>query len=457
MAVVSAAVKGALGSTNVPGGTSTVPLQIRNKYSLSDNYIFKEIGTAPFLAGMTSRLRRRAKSAPKFIMLEDDYSQMGGTISGSDAGGTAAALLVTTDYVIIPSARFFLQTGSRIHVPKEQTSQTNSSADMMGEVMEVVNVYQGAATTGDWCQVVRANSTGGANATGITAASGNTLNFYVSSNASREGAGSPEAFNEPFEEIYNYTQIMKEPVEVTGTLQATDLYGPENELQYRRQKKRKEWARFVERTFLMTGQRNIVTEAGKPKRMTGGMLWWLSNGSGDYNSWSTANDLVTGTAVLADRSRIWRVDDVDDSAKWNKKLMWDYVQNIYEFGSSTNKVLFCGSGFAGYFNDLFANMQRATEKLNMFGLNITQHEVQNGVINLHPHSEMTRTGYTNWAICVDFDYVGYVYLQKGGKNRDLKLEQNIQDNDADLQKDQWIAELGLDIGYHEAHSAIAIV
>lgn len=443
--------KGQLATTSVPAGTSLVPLEARRKYSLSDQFIFKDIEEAPFLAAMTRRLRRKAVDDPKFKLLEDEYPRMAGTISGCDIAGTAAALLVTTDYALIPYAREFLQPGDRLQVPKEQTDQTSTTAYIFGEVIEIAQVINGASASLDYCQIIRANGAGGANTYGITADSGDTLNFYKLGNAFREGAAAPEAFTNAMSIIYNYTEIKKEAVDITSTMQSTVLYGPQNELQYKRMKKRKELMRYVERVML-TGQRGIKTEAGKPKRYTGGLFWWIGNGSAAYTSWSTANDMIAGNGT----SRIWKVTDTDDNTLWSRDKIFEYILKMTEYGSRRNKITFVGDGFMYKFNILFENMIRLTNMVNKFGLMVMEFHTPKGILNLYPHAEMTHSGHTNMAFTADMDYLGYVYLSAKGKNRDIHLQKSIQAPDVDGEKDQWIGELGFNPGFWEAHSAIIL-
>lgn len=99
---------------------------------------------------------------------------------------------------------------------------------------------------------------------------------------------------------YNYTQIMKDWVIVTGTMEVIDRYGYANERAYQEEKVLKHLALDLEQALLYGGR---SYEEGPPRRSTmGGLLEYVLL-PGIANSWSTvynANSAALTEAMLND-------------------------------------------------------------------------------------------------------------------------------------------------------------
>jgi len=90
--------------------------------------------------------------------------------------------------------------------------------------------------------------------------------LYVIGNAHEEGSGAPEAWSDELEIIWNSTQIMKTPVEITGTLLQTALRGYSNELARLRKEKAMEHKMLKNKYFLLGRRAN---DLGSPSHVTG--------------------------------------------------------------------------------------------------------------------------------------------------------------------------------------------
>ncbi len=446
-------VKGSYGTTNVPGGTSTLPIEDRKKYSKSDLYIFRDYAGAKLLSILTKKLQRKPVNTSQFKMFEDDYPQMSCTITGNSAAGAAAALTTTVAYLGIPNAGRFLQAGDVLHIPKTQATQTNSSMALHGEDIEIISVHGDTDTpANDYVEVKR--DTGGVGASyRATAASAATLYAYKMSRGQREGSDAPDSFANAMEAFTQNIQIDRETISMTGSAEAEVNWGPKNQRQWERNKKLKVILRRMERT-VMLGQRSTVQESGQPKYKQGGFLWWMNNGDGAGVSWSSTLDLVKALdeVALEDRSRVWYVGD-NTPTNWGEKLIFKYIQNAFIKGSN-NKIGFCGDGLLYQFNMLFAKYIRVENDPKFFGLEVMKFITPMGTWNLMRNLELTLSGYTNTCLTVDLDYAGYRYKSGNGKNRDLRLRTDIQAKKTDGIEDEWTADFAIDLKFREAHSAI---
>ena len=265
-------VKGTLGTTNVPGGTSTLPLEDRKKFSKSDLFIFRDFQGARLLSILTKKMQRKSVNAAEFKMFEDDYPILTASITGNTAAGGAAALTTTTIYLGIPKAGEFLQPGDVLEIPKEQANQSNAIMSLHGEVIEIVSVHADSDTpANDFVEVIR--DTGGVGASSrATAASGKTLNAYKQSRSQRENSVAPDAFQNSMDVFTQYIQTDREAINLSGTRKAEVMWGPKDQMQHERNKKLKVILRRIERTVLL-GQRAIVRDTGQAKRKQGGTLW----------------------------------------------------------------------------------------------------------------------------------------------------------------------------------------
>lgn len=431
---------GALASRNA--ATSTIPLENRiKKYSPSDRVLFREFSHANLVTALLKRLQKRTVSVPQPYNLEDDYPTMSGTLKGSTNVSADTALTISLSQVIIPNAETFLQPGDVIHVAKGATNQSNTSAYSFGENMVVQQIETEGSSAR--VRVQRANGQGGTNTYGVTAASAATLAFVKLAPGYREGSGSPEAISESLSEGYNLNQIIKSAYAVTNTMKNTDMFGGDD-FQRNARKARKVYARLLERAVLL-GQRGIKYENGKPKRLMGGTMWWIANGSGDFTSWSATNDLVNGNGT----SRVWSVGSVSDSTKWGVDKFIDAMEIVCRYGNSM-KYCYCGGSFLSRITKMFRPMVRMENDEDHFGLNVSVLELPNGMLRFIKSVEMTEMGYGDDCMVLDLDFLGLNVM----KGRDTRIEQNIQDNDADERKDQLIGEMSLHFQFWKSHSWI---
>lgn len=420
-------------STENPAGT--VPNQDRRKYALSDEIIFREYANAPLFAMLRKRMQKKVVTDPEFKSMEEGYPVMGGTLQACTSAGVAAALAVGTTYFKWTNAGKQVRPGDIIHISSNQTNQTNLSARISGENVEVVNIE-----SDDVIRVAR-NNGDGSNAANVTAASGTTLQFIIIGSSFEEGSSSPEALSDTIEMQQNYTQIFRSTWEMTRTARNTVMYGKDDWARIAR-KNRKVFARQIERSMLL-GQRWRGFTNQKRQRKMGGVTWFLSNGHAGNTTWSAANDLVDGNGT----SRIWKIGDVTDTSNWSAMRIIEAMEPTFRWGNR-DKVAFCGGGFITQFQRLFQNYLRLENDPKMFGLRNLVFESPHGTLRLVREEEMSLGGYGNDCLILDLDYIKYVVM----KGQDVQIERNLQAPGAHTQKDGIFAELSLQLNFWEAHS-----
>lgn len=89
-----------------------------------------------------------------------------------------------------------------------------------------------------------------------------------------------------------------------------------------------------------------------------------------------------------------------------------------------------------------------------FGLRVMQYVSPHGTLNLVTHwlLEGTTLGGQIWIL--DTDVVKYRYLQNKRGSRDTQIRKEIQNNDVDGRKDEYLTEAGLEFGLEKRHGKI---
>jgi hypothetical protein len=238
--------------------------------------------------------------------------------------------------------------------------------------------------------------------------------LVILGNAIREGAKAPEMKTTKVVAKYNYTQIFRTPFGVTGTLANSELYGGPD-LPTQRKKKGIEHAVDIERAFLFGEPKEDLT-GEQPRRTTGGVLYFVR--SNVYN--------VNGSLTLS--------------------KLEEFCKMLFQYGSDV-KFLFCSPTVLSAISLLAGDKLRLLPREQTFGLNITRYISPHGELNIIKH-RLLEKAYDGWAIGLDLKNLWYRPLQ----GRDTILKTNIQDNDEDAEKDEYITECGLMLTLGQTHA-----
>lgn len=216
---------------------------------------------------------------------------------------------------------------------------------------------------------------------------------------------------------YNFTEIKRSPFEFTNTELATNLYG-EQDLTYQARKKGAEHSVEIENALLF-GSLGSTTSGGPIRRSTGGISEFISTNASDFGG------------------------------IFNMVTFFDFCEDVFRYGSE--KKLFLAS------RSLVSNISlEAIKYLEMmpkddtFGINIMRLLTPHGELLVTKHNLLEGTTHGKMGFVLDLDNLGYRFL----KGRDTKLKTNIQANDKDARKDEYITEMGLFRAFEETHGKI---
>jgi hypothetical protein len=213
-------------------------------------------------------------------------------------------------------------------------------------------------------------------------------------------------------------QIFRTPFAVTNTLDATKLYGGSEKARLR-MKKGIEHAISMEYAFLF-GERKLDISGSQPRTTTAGVLKFLAG---------TQN--VTTKALSS-------VVEADLDA---------WCEQLFTYGSQTRTVM-CSPSFISLVN----KWAKSNNRLNVeqgaetYGLKVMKYETPHGSLNLVKHPLLIN-GYDGYAVALDMEELKYRPLE----GRDTSLKTNIQNNDEDGQRDEYLTEAGLELRQPKKH------
>jgi len=235
----------------------------------------------------------------------------------------------------------------------------------------------------------------------------------------QEGASSQTSWGSQSVTKSNYTEIVRNPFEVTGTNDASSLYGG-NDLEVMKNLRGIEHAKFIELKLLFGEKAEETT--GHAIRSTGGIHELISTNSDDYGGAFSLEELFTSAEAM------------------------------FRYGSSS-KVLFCGAAGVSAISSAAAGRLQMVPSDKAFGINIDRLRTPHGDFLVVKHHLFEGDTYKNMGIVVDIDNVGYSYLS----GRDTKLMQNIQTPGADVKKYEWFTEMGFFRAQEETHGLITSI
>lgn len=376
-------------------------------------------GQAP-LTALSSKMRKQTTDDPEYAWWEEEQKATRVKASAISTTSQAAITLATTE----DAHAFDLVKGDLLLV------EALESTTYAFELVEV----SADPTASNSITVTRG-------AAGTTAANINT-NVYLLKigSAFEEGAGSPKASHRNPTKYKNYTQIHKTTFNITGTAEQTKLRTGDP-VKNDKLRKAFDHAVALELAALFGVPYETTGSDGEPKRYSGGLYHFLA-ANYDANTKPTIK-IWTTTNVTE--------DDILDATFG----MWDY--NVPESG--TERLAFCGNGFINRLNKIANNSSSSRIRINyeapvkVYGMELTRWMLPQGTIYFRTHPLMnTNTRFTNGCFIINPPGVRYRPM----KGRDTKTQDNIQANDADQRKGQWITEAGFEFNHLRSMRYLAV-
>lgn len=237
-------------------------------------------------------------------------------------------------------------------------------------------------------------------------------------NVYEEGSTSPASSERNPTKINNYCQIFKTAYRITNTAKLTRVRTGDA---LKNDKKRKmfDHSAALELAFLFGKRSEGTGSGGKPLRFTGGMLYMLSQYA---SSRITAFTTTPTEATLLDA--VYPI--------------WDYNTE-----AGNERICFAGNGALNSLNKLAKNASSTrinfSGPVTLYGMKLAQWDFPQGTLYVKTHPLFNTHGrFTNDIFVLDPSVLRYRYM------RDTRLEDNIQANDADEQKGQYLTECGLE-------------
>lgn len=256
-------------------------------------------------------------------------------------------------------------------------------------------------------------------AAGTTAAATAGASYLTKiGNVYSEGSGAPSASTRNPTKLYNYCQIFKTAYELTESAKVTKARTGDP---LKNDKKRKMFDHSVAMEFAyMFGRRSETTGSnGKPKRTTGGLRSFISTNVKVFSGDLTIDSLVANISPVFD----------------------------FATGAGDERLAFVGNTALTKINQLATASTNTrinhNEMVKVYGMNLTRVVMPQGTLYLKSHPLMN--------VHPVFTKSMFVINPSGLKDRylrDTKPMDNIQSNDSDTEKGQWLGETGLEV-HHE--------
>jgi hypothetical protein len=356
-------------------------------------------GTAP-LQALLAMSASESTNDPEFKNFRDELPNR--TLTVNQVGGHAP--VDTTLNIDDDDDEAFLVAGSLLK---------NLST---GEVMRVTAANDGANTV----DVVRGIG-------GAAAAIADGEELIIMGFADQEGGLSPEATSFDAVINFNYTQIFKTAIQVTGTLQNTYLRTGDKE-QEAITKALKLHMADIERSMFFGNKDEVNGATASPTRYTGGLFSEIVN----------QTDLATDP--FGSGANTMSENDFD-------QLL---IENIFAFGSA-EKVVFAGPRAITNLQRIAKSRWQPTQVSGSYGVSMTRYSTYAGDLLVHLHPMFRQiSGLADTMVVLDFPYLKYRYMA----NRDTKIERNIQANDFDGVKHQYLTECGLEMTHSKVHHIV---
>lgn len=384
---------------NISGMRATEGLnkinQDRRVVDMAEKIALLDPNEAPFVTVLKmAKKNTRKVYNPKFNWIEDDllgyYANTKSSVSAASKAGDAGAIAVDDNTII--------RVGDILFAPTTGEYMLATGIGSEGAVNVIRGYGDSPCTT--------------------TIASGAVIldiGPAMEEGSSNRGAKSTQTVSK-----HNFTQIFRTPVEITGTLAASKLYGGKD-ASYQRRKALIEHKRDIANAMYFGRMHEDATGA-KVRRTMGGIFGFMA----DSDSHAFNNSTAKLTYANFD----------------------SYVARKAFAHGSSDKLMICGGNMATVVNS-WAEKKLVTQvgKDKTFGVSISNLITTYGNLNVMYDPLLDAAGMSDRAMILDMDNVAYAYLD----GRDTKLNTNIQAPDVDGETDEYITECSLEFKLPKTH------
>ena len=288
-----------------------------------------------------------------------------------------------------------------------------------GELLFVSEV----AKTTNTLTVVRGYGYDSNTGTGTQAAAINDDDYLMRmGNAMEENSLSPETHATQPDKFFNVVQTLRTPFDssMDNELEAKKA-GPRTRVRLRREKL---WEHMIdiEKTGIFGERREDTNEN---RRLTGGVLFYINSNAYDVE---TSNGGVLTEAEL---------EKVTEQAFKYKSTRGD------------TKIAVCSYKVAGIINQLAAQRIDTTSGDELYGLRLKRYRSYNGDLVIIP-TRLFEHDYESMMMILDVENISYRPLS----GYDSKLRANIQENDRDGWKDEYMTKFSIRVRNDKTHMVV---
>lgn len=290
-------------------------------------------------------------------------------------------------------------------------------AGFSAEIVKVVSVTN--ATT-----IVVEREYAGTTAAGTTADATGMLKV---GSAYAEGTGAPTSVTSNPQKYTNYTQIFKTPYEITETAKNT-YFRTGDPIKNDQIRKMFTHSADIEQAFFWGKASETTGANGQPERTMGGLRSMITSNKTIFSADPTIDTFIAAISPV-----------------------FDYEAG----GAGDERIVYCGNGALNYLNKLVASDSSTRVQYNgvidIYGQNLFTFRIPQGTIAIKSHPLFNVNPLYTYSMFV-VNPMGLVYRPL--KGRDTKIQKNIQANDEDKQKDQWLTECSLELHFERTFAYI---
>lgn len=383
-------------------------------------------GMTPITA-LTARTTTETTDDPEFAWWEELQAPKKAVLTAASGGTggtdrTTFTVAATVDeangvYAITAASQFKVGDLLRLF---DTTGSEPTSYGVAGST-EIVRV---TAVSGNDLTITRnvADSVSGgtAGSVGVNVATPANWTVQYIGSAYAEGSTSPDSVFAKPEKFLNYTQIFKTSFQVTGTASSTK-YRTGDLLQNDKKRAMFKHAEGLEQALMWGIKREMTDGSGQKLRLTSGL-----------------RDIFSTNVNAA-------VGNITDD------FFLDTISPLFNFnagGAGDQRICILGNGALNAIQKMVrdtSNVRINYEgKINFMGMKMLEYTIPQGTIFLKSHPMLNVDPVFSKSM---FVLNGKGLIRRPLKGRDTKIQSNIQANDADTRKDQWLTEVGFEIHF----------
>ena len=362
-------------------------------------------GQAP-LTGLTSVMRSESTDDPQFHWWDKKLARQRLQLDASTGTGDSLTVTERAQTVVKGHILKIEETGEIVRVTEDPSNSTT------------IPVQRGFS---------------GTTATGIDPTlAGKNPNVLVIGTAFEEGSFSPTGVNYDPVKRYNFTQIFRNSLEMTRTAEKTRLRTGDQVREAKRECLELHSIE-MEKAFWF-GERWEGTMNGKPVRTTGGVL----------------------SMIPSENTRTPQGDGV------SLYQLEEWLKDVFLFGNQ-EKMGYCGNRALLTIQRIirYNTEYRLEQGQKEYGMNVSRLICPFGTLVLKTHPLFNYApggttdgteyfGYDSMLVILDMENLRYRYLT----DSDTKYKADIQENDLDGKKSEYLTEAGLELHHPDTHFLI---